>query len=69
MTCDSTDIRVSNVELHQNDNRTAHHTQDYEDQSLIVRRGQEFKVTITFSRPLDLTADKVILQFTAGRMI
>ena len=35
-------------------------------ETLIVRRGQKFSVTLTFSRDFNKETDKIILQFTTG---
>ncbi|XP_008113742.1 protein-glutamine gamma-glutamyltransferase 4 isoform X2 [Anolis carolinensis] len=42
-----------------------HHTEDFDNTNLIVRRGQEFKIDVTFSRELN-DGDKVILQLSIG---
>lgn len=47
-------------------NKVAHHTALYHSDYLIVRRGQEFQVKITFSRPYKPAEDKFALEFVIG---
>lgn len=47
-------------------NRTLHHTMLFHLDSLIVRRGQEFQVKITFNRPYRPEEDKFALEFVIG---
>lgn len=47
-------------------NKTEHHTALYNSDYLIVRRGQEFQVKITFNRPYNPAEDKFALEFTIG---
>ena len=44
----------------------AHRTDDYESEELIIRRGQEFQVTVTFDRVYRPESDQIILQFATG---
>ena len=59
-------LHATNVDFHLEENREAHHTSDYELNNLILRRGQTFKLTVTFDRPLDPKRDRLILQFITG---
>ena len=61
-----TALKAESVDLHIDDNRTEHHTSEYEHETLLVRRGQQFKVTVTFNRPYDESQDFVVLQFVTG---
>ena len=54
------------VDLHKDENRAAHKTDDYEIQQLIVRRGQEFDVTVTFDRDYNPDVDVIVVQFVTG---
>ncbi|XP_031439581.1 coagulation factor XIII A chain-like [Clupea harengus] len=56
---------VKSVELHKDKNKAAHRTNSFKHESLIIRRGQEFTLTVTFDRAYTPT-DKVILEFTIG---
>ncbi|KAM8746729.1 coagulation factor XIII A chain [Acanthopagrus schlegelii] len=47
-------------------NKTQHHTKFYNSDSLIVRRGQEFQVKITFNRPYKPASDKFAVEFVIG---
>ncbi len=47
-------------------NKKQHHTMLYNSDSLIVRRGQEFQIKITFNRPYKPTEDKFALEFVIG---
>lgn len=50
-------------------NKTDHHTTLYNSDYLIVRRGQEFQVKITFSRPYKPSEDKFALEFVIGKTL
>ncbi|CAN9509303.1 unnamed protein product [Ophioblennius macclurei] len=47
-------------------NKVEHHTALYQSDSLIVRRGQEFQVKVTFNRPYKPSEDKFALEFVIG---
>lgn len=47
-------------------NKQQHHTAQYNSDHLIVRRGQEFQVKVTFNRPYKPTEDKFALEFVIG---
>ena len=53
--------------MHIPDNRTEHHTEDYEHEELILRRGQQFKISITFNRGYNENQDSVVLQLATGK--
>ncbi|XP_069113576.1 protein-glutamine gamma-glutamyltransferase K-like [Argopecten irradians] len=59
-------LKVMSVDNHLTLNRREHHTKEYDQQDLIVRRGQAFKLTITFDREIDQAHDTVLLQVTFG---
>lgn len=50
-------------------NKQQHHTMDYNSNNLIVRRGQEFQVKLTFNRPYKPAEDKLALEFVIGEQI
>jgi hypothetical protein len=62
-------LKPVEVDFHVEKNREEHHTDEYETESLIVRRGQVFNLTVTFDRPFDAKQDKIILQFVTGKTI
>ncbi|XP_054609764.1 coagulation factor XIII A chain [Dunckerocampus dactyliophorus] len=47
-------------------NKVLHHTASYHSDYLIVRRGQEFQVKITFNRPYEADKDKFAVEFVIG---
>ena len=55
------------VDFHKEENGESHQTEDYDLDNLVLRRGQEFKLTIGFDRDFDQDADNIILQFVVGR--
>lgn len=48
-------------------NKKRHHTVHYNSENLIVRRGQEFEVKITFNRAYKPT-DKIAVEFVIGEL-
>ncbi|XP_064611555.1 protein-glutamine gamma-glutamyltransferase K-like [Liolophura sinensis] len=59
-------LKTSKVHRHLVENRKAHHTNDFELDRLITRRGQLFKLTVEFEEAFGTTTDKVFLQFVTG---
>ncbi|XP_041375908.1 hemocyte protein-glutamine gamma-glutamyltransferase-like isoform X2 [Gigantopelta aegis] len=59
-------LKPKTVELHRTLNRTAHRTQDYEIPNLILRRGQDFTIKITFERMFVEREDQIHLKFVTG---
>lgn len=49
-------------------NKIEHHTNLYQSDNLIVRRGQEFTVKITFNRPYKPNQDKFAVEFVIGKI-
>ncbi|KAK5858649.1 hypothetical protein PBY51_002772 [Eleginops maclovinus] len=47
-------------------NKQQHHTMLYNSDYLVVRRGQEFEVKITFNRPYNPASDKFAVEFVIG---
>ncbi|CAL8240320.1 unnamed protein product [Merluccius merluccius] len=47
-------------------NRLQHHTDFFSTDYLVVRRGQEFQIKISFSRPYDASKDKFAVEFSIG---
>ncbi|KAM9718345.1 coagulation factor XIII A chain [Menidia menidia] len=47
-------------------NKMEHHTAPFHSDLLVVRRGQEFRVSVTFSRPYRPDHDKFALEFVIG---
>ena len=63
-----TDLRPRSLSLHIEENRAAHHTSEYEQEELIVRRGQSFKLTVTFDREFNPNADRIVVQLVTGQL-
>lgn len=59
-------LKPEEVDFHIEQNRKAHRTEDYEHEQLIIRRGQEFEVTVKFNREYKPDSDVVVLQFVTG---
>ena len=60
---------ATGVNLHIDVNGRLHHTDKFEHPNLIVRRGQPFELTVTFSRAFDASKDTIILQFAVGTVL
>ena len=50
-------------------NQKAHHTDEYDVSELILRRGQDFLLTISLDQPFDSKKDELKLQFVTGAWI
>uniref|UniRef100_A0A665VHE4 Protein-glutamine gamma-glutamyltransferase K n=1 Tax=Echeneis naucrates TaxID=173247 RepID=A0A665VHE4_ECHNA len=48
------------------ENRTEHHTDLYQSENCIIRRGQKFHILYTLSRPFNPNTDKLHLEFKTG---
>ncbi|XP_030194376.1 coagulation factor XIII A chain [Gadus morhua] len=62
-------LDISKVDMMKNRaeiNHQQHHTDRFNTNFLIVRRGQEFQVKITFNRPYDADKDKFAVEFGIG---
>ncbi|GFR82714.1 glutamine gamma-glutamyltransferase K, partial [Elysia marginata] len=65
-------LLVEDIDLHVKENAETHHTDLFEctdrdnDPQLVVRRGQEFKLTLTFQRPWSSKDDDMHLVFEIG---
>ncbi|XP_077952530.1 coagulation factor XIII A chain-like [Gasterosteus aculeatus] len=59
------DLSVNGVDMMLQSNSQKHFTKNYEVSNLVVRRGQEFTVRVTFSRPLT-QGDDFQLEFLIG---
>ena len=64
--CIDAALKATALDLNTEANRKEHHTNEYEQEELIVRRGQAFNVTITFSKDYNPDNHKVIVQLTYG---
>lgn len=47
-------------------NRRAHHTNEYEYEKLIVRRGQPFDIKLQCRQPYDADEHRICLEFLTG---
>lgn len=47
-------------------NRLSHHTDEYEYENLIIRRGQSFDMKLQFKQPYDPEDHRICLEFLIG---
>ena len=59
-------LKPLEVGLFPKENSHAHHTDEYECEELVLRRGQEFDLSVTFDRKFNADTDSVVLQFIVG---
>ena len=57
------------LNLHKQENRGVHKTDEYEDELLILRRGQAFDVTVSFNRDYNPETDVITVQFVTGNSV
>jgi len=62
-------LSVLDVDMRVGENKRAHNTSSYKNNNLIVRRHQEFIITIRFSQPFNIQWDNVLLEFLIGEQI
>ncbi|KAF4087813.1 hypothetical protein AMELA_G00075550 [Ameiurus melas] len=60
-------LAVMNINMYEEINRLAHHTDAYKISKLIIRRGQEFIMGIVFNRRFDLKTDLFVIEFLIGK--
>ncbi|XP_042329320.1 protein-glutamine gamma-glutamyltransferase 4-like [Sceloporus undulatus] len=58
-------LKAIGVDFLRKENTFLHHTNKYKNDSLIVRRGQEFQLKVSFTRDVK-DSDKIFLQFSTG---
>lgn len=61
----SASLSVQNIDMCLQDNKSKHNTSAYDNQNLVVRRGLEFMVMVTLSRPLT-PGDDFQVEFLIG---
>lgn len=61
----SAPLDVQNINMCQDLNKPKHYTTDYNTPNLVVRRGQEFLMNVTFNRPL-AQGDDFHIEFQIG---
>ncbi|KAM3940240.1 protein-glutamine gamma-glutamyltransferase K [Leptodactylus fuscus] len=62
-------LQIQSVDLlkaRSGENRRSHHTDEYECDELIVRRGQPFQICVTFQRPFNPKSDQVCVILQPG---
>ncbi|XP_051872089.1 coagulation factor XIII A chain-like [Pristis pectinata] len=63
-------LEIWGVDMHPNPddiNKKQHHTELYNSNNLIVRRGQPFQITVTTNRPYKAEKDKLWIELLIGR--
>ncbi|XP_050396227.1 protein-glutamine gamma-glutamyltransferase K [Patella vulgata] len=60
-------LDVTKIDFNEESNRAKHHADEYDNDDLVVRRGQPFKITVSFDRKPDQKYDIVSIQLTTGR--
>ncbi|KAG9345116.1 hypothetical protein JZ751_009659 [Albula glossodonta] len=58
-------LKINNLDFLREKNGKLHHTSDFLTKALTVRRGQDFKIRLRFSREL-LPQDRVVIQLSLG---
>ncbi|KPP68896.1 Coagulation factor XIII A chain-like [Scleropages formosus] len=59
-------LKVLQIDLQEEQNRREHHTDLFASPNLIVRRGQEFRISITFDGPYNPSKDGFYVEFRIG---
>ena len=60
-------LKPISVKFHKKTNGALHHTSEYEIPNLIVRRGQQFNISVGFNGTFDESKHKFVLQFETGK--
>ena len=55
------------MDLLKEKNSEAHHTDQYEQDESVLRRGQEFSFTLKFDRKVNKDVDLIIAKFSYGK--
>ena len=61
-----TALKVKSIDLLKEKNRELHHTSDFEQDDLVIRRGQAFSVALNFDRNPHVEEDIITLLITTG---
>ncbi|XP_029635878.1 protein-glutamine gamma-glutamyltransferase K-like [Octopus sinensis] len=59
-------LKLLSLNLHPESNRKSHHTDEFDQKTLIVRRGSSFILGLTFHRKVIKEIDDIVLQFSVG---
>ncbi|XP_060776838.1 coagulation factor XIII A chain-like [Neoarius graeffei] len=60
------DLIVKHIYMHKTTNKVAHHTDAYSLSNLIVRRAQEFIMSVVFNRTFNPHTDLMVIEFLIG---
>nr|XP_006824935.1 PREDICTED: protein-glutamine gamma-glutamyltransferase K-like [Saccoglossus kowalevskii] len=59
-------INILELNVRKHSNGKDHHTSDYEVKNLVVRRGQEFRISVVFDKDFNKTIHTLSLEFQLG---
>ena len=63
-------LLLASVDARKEENELAHHTDKYQNKSVVLRRGQRFKIDLHFKeREYMPSKDKVFIEFSVGKLL
>ena len=62
-------LSIESVDTLKENNQTAHHTDEFEEDFVVVRRGQAFSLKLKFDRKVDKDQDVIVIKFAYGMTI